>query len=504
MKIFIFIMENRMLLEEVLREICNESSPEPEESDPTNFIDILTDESLLFLFTYFNKIDLSRCNAVSKHWHKISNDRTLWKSVNFSPILFNMEHKCFNALLMSKMNYTEKIYLGSLRVTFKMLRSMVHHCKHLKTLVFGRNSTIEEPPGGRFKIVFPRYLQNLDLRLAIGKFQFLNEMQTNFVHLQNFGVSANSFDGTQLHSLFDRLPALKVVDFTNCQQMDDQGVEALSHSCRNIKSLCLIGCRNVYGTTFDTLIEKCSNLKTLLVRYLKIRDDIISQSFWSRSNLEELDISACPELTCDGLYRLLPQLRSIEYLNMSYCGEGNAINDTVLNEMASVGSIKNLKMLDIRWSFYITSKVLETFFQKCPGLEYLGIYQSFNIFSEHLAEIIPKLPAIKILEFGASFPQELSLSNIIPQLIVTTKDIEVLSLINFTGIQTNTVYKYLKTLIRRCNKLKRINLCDCSPDLVRIGKQVLEGNNRIQLTVKWECALPPPKFTLDSLTQANS
>ena len=499
------IMTNKMLLEQVQREIMKESSPEPEEIDPTDFTDKLTDESLLFLFTYFNKVDLSRCNAVNKRWHKITSDRTLWKRVNFTPVLFNVDPNSFNVLLMSKMKFTEKIYLGSLRVTFKMFRSMVIHCKHLRTLIFGRNSTIEEPPGGRFKIHFPKCLQNLDIRLANGKFEFLNEMQTNFVHLQNFGVSANSFDGIQLQTLFDRLPALKVVDFTNCHQMDDRGVEALAYSCSNIKSLCLIGCRNVYGTSFDLLIEKCSELRTLLVRYLKIKDDIISQSFWSQSNLEELDISACPDLTWNGLYRLLPQLRSIEYLNMSFCGEGNAVNDIVLNEMASAGSTKNLKMLDIRWSFYITPHVLDAFFQKCPQLQHLGIYQSLNIFCDHLQEMIPKFPAMKILEFGSSYPQEFCHSPFIAQLIITTKDIEVLSLINFTAAkEPSKVYKTIKNFTRRSVKLKRINLCDCSNDLIKLAKQALKDNKRIQLTVKWECALPPPKYTLDSLTFANS
>ena len=499
-------MDNQMLLEQVQREIERESSPEPEEiPETTNFIDILTDEALLFLFTYFNKVDLSRCNTVCKRWRKISSDRTLWKSVNFSPVLFNVDHNSFNILLMSKMKFTEKIYLGSLRVSFKMFRSMVIHCKHLRTLVFGRNSTIEEPPSGRFKIHFPKYLQNLDIRLANGKFQFLNEMQTNFAHLQNFGVSANSFDGHQLYSLFDRLPALKVVDFTNCNQMDDRGVEALANSCRSIKSLCLIGCRNVHGTSFELLIDKCSNLKTLLLRYLRIRDDIISQSFWSRSNLEELDISACPDLTWHGLYRLLPQLRSIEYLNMSFCGEGNAVTDTVLSSMTTSGSIKNLKMLDIRWSFYITSRVLDAFFQKCPQLRYLGIYQSSNIYCYHLHEMIQRLPKMKIIEYGGSYPQELNWSHFVPQLTITTKDIEVLSLINFTADQDPVkVYKTLKYFARRCVKLKRINLCDCSNDLIEIAKKVLKENKRIELTVKWECALPPPKYTLDSLTLANS
>ena len=448
------------VIEDLLHEIYNESSPEPDEldeSDLPDYINTLTDECFLRLFNFLNKVDLTRCSMVCKRWNAVTKDKSLWRIVNFSPLQFNVDNDCFTTLAVSKMKYTQKIYLGSLRVTFKMLKSLAQHNKHLNTLIFGRGSTMEEVPTGREKIAFPKYLQTLDLRLALGKFEFMNELQRNFVYLRNLGVSSNCFDETHLQVFFSQLPALQTVDLTNCLQIDDLGVEVLANNCPCIKSLCLIGCRYVYGTTFDVLLDKCSNLRTLLLRYLKIEDDVISQNIWSSSSIEELDISACPRLTWQGLFRLLVQLDHLVYLNMSYCGEGNAVNDTVLNEMTSLGNLRQLRMLDIRWSFYITSEVLDAFLSKCSCLEYLGIYQSFHIFSEHLAEVIPKLPSLKILEFGASYPQELSLSNIIPQLILTTRGLEVLSLINFTAVQTNLVYKYLKTLIKKCSSLKRIN-----------------------------------------------
>ena len=484
----------------VLRDIYNESSPEPEdEIKGPDCINTLTDECLLSLFSFLNVVNLCQCSVVCKRWNTISKDKSLWKLVNFTPLTFNVNDYRFSLLAMLRMKYTQKIYLGSLRVSFKMLKTFVHNCKYLNTLVFGSKSSIEEPAGGRQRILFPKFLQTLDLRLAIGKFEFLNNFETNFDHVLNLGVSSSNFDEVKLQVFFTKLPALQTVDLTNCSQMDDLGVEVLANNCPHLKSLCLIGCQYVYGSTFDVLLKKCQSLTTLLVRYLKIKDDIVSQRIWSDCKIEELDISACPRLTWQGLFRLLSQLKHITYLNMSYCGEGNAVNDTVLNEMCSLGNVEKLKMLDLRWSFYVTSDALQHFITKCVNLEYLGIYQSFHIFSEHLAELIPYLPSLKILEFGASHPQELSLSNIIPQLIATATDIEVLSLINFEASQTKLVYKYLRALMKKCSKLKRINFCDCSADLVRIGRQANLKSRHIQITVKWECALPPPKNTLDSI-----
>ena len=493
------------LVEEVIREIIDAASPEPEidENMPLdpNATHLLTDDALLWIFRFFDKVELTTCSLVCKRWNKISKDRTLWKTVNFAPLNTNISDKDFQALAMTKMKCTQKVYLGSLQVSFKMLKSFIVHCRLLNTLVFGRGSVIEEvPEAGRSKVVFPKTLKTLDLRNAMGNFHFLNGLRKHFSYVVNFGVASHSFSDKQLKLFFTRLPALERADFTNCEQMDDRGVATLANNCPNLRSLCLIGCRFVYGTSFSTLIEKCTNLRTLLVRYLKIEDDVFTETYWNRSSLQELDISACPRLTWQGLKGLLVQLRWLEYLNMSYCGEGNAVNDKVLEKMSTLGS-NMLRMLDIRWSFHISPTALANFLSNCNRLEYLGIYQSFHVFSEHLAEMIPKLPNLKTLEFGACFPQELSLSKVIPQLIINTTDLETLSIINFQASDQRLASKYLKALVKRCKKIRRINFCDCSQDLIRIGRQVVEKQRRrIEVTIKWECALPPPQDTLDAIT----
>jgi len=493
------------LIDEVIRDIVHGPSPEPEMDvnmplDP-NATYLLTDDALLWIFRFFDKVELTTCSLVCKHWNKISKDRTLWKIVNFAPLNTNINDKDFQTLAMTRMKCTKKVYLGSLQVSFKMLKSFIVHCRLLNTLVFGRGSIIEKVPDtGRSKVVFPKTLKTLDLRNAMGNFHFLNGLRKHFSCVVNFGVGSNSLNDKQLRIFFTLLPALERADFTNCDQMDDRGVATLANSCPNLRSLCLIGCRFVYGTSFSTLIEKCSKLRTLLVRYLRIEDDVFNQTYWARSSLQELDISACPRLTYHGLKGLLVQLRWLEYLNMSYCGEGNAVNDKVLAKMTTLGS-DMLKMLDIRWSFHISPTALANFLSNCNRLEYLGIYQSFHVFSEHLAEMIPKIPNLKTLEFGACFPQELSLSKVIPQLIINTPDLETLSIINFQASDQNLASKYLKALVSKCRRLRRINFCDCSQDLIRIGKQVIEKQRRrIEVTTKWECALPPPQDTLDAIT----
>lgn len=490
-------------MDDLIREIYMESSPEPEsQSVAMDYINGLTDECLLRIFSLLNKIDLCQCSLACRRWRTISNDKSLWKIVNFAPLTFNIGDTQFNLLASSRMKSTQKLYLGSILVSFKMLKSINQHCKYIHTLVFGRNSSIESKEQDQQlprKILFPKRIQTLDLRMASGDFEFLNETGHNFQHIYNLGIGTNSFNTVALNVFFTKLPNLQTVDFTNCLQIDDIAIEVLANNCPNITSLCLIGCRMVYGTTFSILLDKCRQVKTLLLRYLKLDDDIVAQNIWDECLIEELDISACPRLTWHGLLQFLVQLKHLTYLNMSYCGEGNAVNDGVLYAMAEAGHTGNLKMLDLRWSFYVTPEALETFLTKSSQLEYLGIYQSFHIFSQHVTELVKHLPCLKILEFGSSYPEELSFSNIIPQLILKAKYLQVLSLINFTATQTKLAYKYLKMFMKRCKQLHRINFCDCSHDLVKIGKQAVKRKKHVNVTVKWECALPPPSNTLDAI-----
>lgn len=467
----------------------------------TDFTKQLTDECLLSIFKYLKKDDICRASVVSKKWNRISKDRNLWRQVDLNPFALRLGEQSFVRLVKSKLKRTNFLNMGGIQVTFRMLRCIANNCRYLKFLTFSRNCTVEEITKKQQTVAFPKSLETLDIRSVTGSFGFLNFSGTSFKKLVNLGVGPKTFDRMQLSMLFWKLPCLRIADFTNCLEVDDLSIKVLGQECVNLESLCLIGCRNVYGSTFGHLLSLCSHLKTLLLRYLKIEDHILATSIWRNSKIEELDISACPRITWQGLFPFLVQLKHLQYLNMSYCGDGMAVNDTVLYEMANQGIASQLTMLDIRWSFHITAEALSNFLQKCACLQNLGIYQSFKITAKHISCLVNQLPKIKIFEFGASIPQDLHTSKLIPEITASNKNIEVLSIINFTSACLKDDFKDIKMLVKGSPFLKRINFCDCSPGLVEIGKEAVRNNHRVEATVKWECALPPPRITLDALIQ---
>jgi hypothetical protein len=82
--------------------------------------------------------------------------------------------------------------------------------------------------------------------------------------------------------------------------MKDEHVQTIAMCCPKLESFCLNGCKNIYGTTFEELLRRCSKLTTLLLRYTPIRDNCFDTGLWAQTNLEEIDISACTHLTRTG------------------------------------------------------------------------------------------------------------------------------------------------------------------------------------------------------------
>ena len=476
---------------------------EQEEEIPYDQSKHLTDEIMLNIFSNLDKKTLMKAAQVCNRWNEIARDKTLWKVISLYPTSFKLTEDRFLTLCKYRLQHTEKLHICNTHVSIQMFRALSKHCASLQTLLFGKQCTFESR-SKRKTVAFPKGVSTFDMRLAAGGFDALTHVKGDLDSIHHLGVGPHSFEKMNLMIFLNKIPNLKFVDFTNCVEICDNAVKHLSESCPNLESLCLIGCVKVKGENFQTLLNNCPKLTTLLLRYLRIGDDILSQNFWRESNLTEVDISACPNISHQGLYAFLKQLHRLEYLNMSYCGEGVAVTDDVLYEMAEIKTITKLKMLDIRWSFQISIRGLERLLQKCANLHHLGIYQSFQVTARNMSDLLAYLPRLRIFEFGNSSCQELSKSLLLEKLISSAPNIRELSLINFKGNEQQKEMESMSEFFTRASTLRRFNFCDCSEQLVAVARLAVHhgggGHSRkypLNITTKWECALPPPNNTID-------
>ena len=459
-------------------------------------MDRLPDSLMLRIFTHLSMADLGKVSSVCQTWRRITHDPSIWRSVNLEKHARGMDVKSFQLLVKTRFGPSLRhLNLANFAATSKMLRQLSKSCKNLQSLVFGRGSKFVYSSND--EVNFPPNLQLLELRPARGDFAFLKRIPRHFTMLKYLGIGSHSSKGA-VPRMFVKMQNLAILDCTNCEAMKDEHVQTVAMCCPKLESFCLNGCKNIYGTTFEDLLRKCTLLRTLLLRYTPIRDSCFDSSLWAETHLEEIDISACTHLTRTGLIRLLTQIKTFRYLNLSYCGIGRAVTDSVLIAMVSFGSSAKIEMLDIRWSMNITPPVLREFLKSSPSLKCLGIYQSSHINCGAMAELLDCAPKLEILEFGAFGKASISESFLFPNLVRHCPRLKALSLINFLSLNPYTDGQLFGRLLAGCPNLERINLCEPDPTLVSLVASI-RVNTTAKITQRWQCVLPAPDVTLDAV-----
>ena len=462
-------------------------------------MDNLPDHIFLRILNFLPKVDLCSAANVSRRWKRVSYDRSLWHHLNLKHCHQNMSEQDFLMLIRTRLASVRQIHFGGLKISVKTFKELCRKCHHLEMLTFGRDS--ELICKGKTRVIYlPETLKAMDVRLSSGKFDFLKRFDARFEKLEYFGLGAETFSLDYFPELFFGMPNLKMLDFTNCEDLTDAALKDVVRVLPLLESLCLIGCRKVEGDFLEDLTENCKQIRTLLLRYLPIEDRVLQSRRWREIDLEELDISACPNITGNGLSVFLPQLKSIRYLNMSYCGIGHAVTDDVLYEMMMSGVCLQLEMLDIRWSFLLSSCCLSNFLPCCKNLMFIGIYQSSGVFSSVISGSVSHLPRMQIIEFGGLRREVLTATPLLTDIKLHCKELDTLSVINFTTLNKFCDEKYFTDFITGNPTLKRINLCDCAPELVRAAR-VAAASSSVTISERWECALPPPIYTLDTITR---
>lgn len=462
-------------------------------------MDRLPEIILLKIFSFLTVGDLGKVAKVCFQWRRIAYDHSLWKAVNLKRYAININEDTLYTLIKTRFSpFLSVLNLGGCRVTHELFTELSKRCRHLRFLVFGRGAKLRPPNSRRGSTFdFPSELQMMELRPVKGDFAFLRRITRHLCKVKYLGIGNTSSKGT-VPQIFNKMQELVMLDCTNCDTITDAVMSKVAENCPLLESICLNGCKYIYGRTFLELFRSCSRLRTLLLRYTPVRDDSLQVREWSCVPIEELDISACTNITEAGLIGLVSRVKTLKYLNLSYCGVGRAVTDAVLVQMATHNSGRNLEMLDVRWSLTLTPEALFSLLRSCPALKCLGVYQSSNINPSAMADILRVLPKLEVFEYGAFGKASLSESMFIPNMIRYCPLVESISLINFTSMDALADGVLLDALAENCAHLQRINLCEPDPTLLTLVSMA-PPDTRAKVTQRWQCVLPPPSHTLDSV-----
>merc|ERR1712004_792900 len=88
-------------------------------------------------------------------------------------------------------------------------------------------------------------------------------------------------------------PNLRIINLWGINFIDDTHVEAFSSNCIQLQVLCVNYCSKVTGSSLKILLQRCKNLKCLMLKQTSLQNDHVMAAEWEKAeNLQELDISA--------------------------------------------------------------------------------------------------------------------------------------------------------------------------------------------------------------------
>lgn len=332
-------------------------------------ISSLSDTILLKILLYLPTEDLLSACKVCKKWNQLCSHPMLWRCVDL---------RCFSKPLhdKSKLEHVADYYLAHKVVTLDMsaftvpqsvLNLLATTCPDLRKLVL-KSVTLTKEQGDQ--VQFPTKLSYLDIRYSHGPIEVYKEMSQHLNNINWLGICdglilAISNEQTKPNA-FLNLENLEKLDVSHCKLMRDSFLFKFS-SCQKLRLLSLRKCALITGESLPIMIARLKGLETLILDETSVQDEYLELVDWKNTNIKYLELGWCPLITTSGLQSYLPkvaQMPQLEYLGLCNIGQGKALTDANLEQLAlqlQQDTCPKLHSLNISFSNNITDDGLEKF-----------------------------------------------------------------------------------------------------------------------------------------------
>lgn len=346
----------------------------------------LNEEVLLKIFSFLSLEDLLRVCRVSRWWYRLSFDRLLWKSIDLKRFASRLTDALKLELLIFKRlsNKIHRLDLSGFTVSERTLNTLASSCKELHILKL-KSATFTADKNRDIQLdnvevsaQFPEKLEYLDIRFSHGNPRVYRAIASSVSNIKQLGL-CDAFlytllkDGS-LETTIKSMKSLRMLDLSHCRLLKDSTL-AFFARCSKLEVLSVRKCSMLTGSAVHELLESCTHLKTLILDGISIEDEILQSIRWDSSFLTHLELGWCPLISPVGLKSALSRVAKIpdlEYLGLCSIGDGKALNDEILLEMAasfSQGQYSKLSSLNLRCSWYITQDGLEKLYPFVESLD---------------------------------------------------------------------------------------------------------------------------------------
>ena len=327
----------------------------------------LPEDVLLKIFCCLEQYMLLTLRLVSKKWKRISEDKQLWYSLNLScqqihafhftlnlPYTVNKNVCVVNAMwsVVSPDVIRKIIQKFSNMEVFLLRYSVLTTTRHEFVMKLAQNVKVPE-------------LEILDLRNARGEWiHFLKKISTSKLKSLAFSETLN-IDWLQYIPDYE-LSQLQMLEIKNNPSLNDEILARFVHFAPNLVSVNIQGCLSVNGS-FLSRMRNLDKLKLLDVNGTRVDGVQLSKINWKSLSIEVFNLSFCCKITEKELLDILPYLKYLTDLKLSFVGWGRAFTDKVIREMIK-NNINRLRSIEIHSNFCLSSKGLGLLFKSCKDL----------------------------------------------------------------------------------------------------------------------------------------
>ncbi|KAI8802532.1 hypothetical protein BJ742DRAFT_832404 [Cladochytrium replicatum] len=366
--------------------------------------DDLPRELAVRIFSVLPISTLFRIARVSKKWHSVVYDGSLWTSIDLQPFYNIISNAQINSILARAGTFLKSANLsGCMQFTQVSAQILSTHCTEINTLSLAQCHSLATQSVHIILSALEPFLQKLDLT---GLTTFANWTLDAFrpTRLVSLNVSfCRSITGEHLHALFEHLPLLEVLKATKvagfnddtmsavarclkklkvlkvgyCGAISDSGVCELAESdcaatieylafgyqgritdvgisrigskVRGLKRLECVGLRSVTDTSVAAIARGCIGIEKVDFEECGRITDEGCVALGARTSLKHVILSYCDEVTDDGVVGLVRNLNRLESLEIDSCAQ---ITDGGLRGIAvalrSGSLLKRVEVFDCR------------------------------------------------------------------------------------------------------------------------------------------------------------
>ena len=414
----------------------------------------LPEDVLLKIFCCLEQYMLLTLRLVSKKWKRISEDKQLWYSLNLScqqihafhftlnlPYTVNKNVCVVNAMWsVVSPDVIRKIIQKFSNMEVFLLRYSVLTTRHEFVMKLAQNVKVPE-------------LEILDLRNARGEWiHFLKKISTSKLKSLAFSETLN-IDWLQYIPDYE-LSQLQMLEIKNNPSLNDEILARFVHFAPNLVSMNIQGCLSVNGS-FLSRMRNLDKLKLLDVNGTRVDGVQLSKINWKSLSIEVFNLSFCCKITEKELLDILPYLKYLTDLKLSFAGWGRAFTDKVIREMIK-NNINRLRSIEIHSNFCLSSKGLGLLFKSCKDLKNLRLGSLVKTESE-FDNVSQSLPMIKNLsiQLGDSLIEPSHLFRILAK---NCRNLESIHIFNLRLDQSfnEELVSSLTQLFTLCTKLKNM------------------------------------------------